>query len=163
MCIRDRVCTVQRKIVHTLRRFSESTDFLHGQRPKTGIPCPFGVKIRYILKSSKKRTPRALPLVYNALYLFLPDEAQRGTPELSTLLDFNRVWSFFSQSAISIVPPHASYECIRMPTYGETPSTLRIPHHAIPATCCTCSLLRGSRAKLRQRRVDGAYLDFGCS
>ena len=50
-----------------------------------------------------------------------------------------------------------------MPTYGETPSNLRISHHATPVTCYTCSLLRGGRAKLLQRRVDRAYLDFGCS
>ena len=37
--------------------------FLVGQRPKTGIRGPFGAKNRYILKTSKKRTPRALLLV----------------------------------------------------------------------------------------------------
>ena len=45
--------------------------FFVGQRPKTGIPGLFGAKNRYILKSSQKRTLRALLLVQSALYLVL--------------------------------------------------------------------------------------------
>ena len=51
-----------------------------GQRPKTGIPGPFGAKNRCILKSSKKLTPRALPWVHSGLYLFLAGYSP-GTPE----------------------------------------------------------------------------------
>ena len=58
-----------------------------GKRPKKGAPGPFGAKKRYILESSKKRAPRALPLVDNALCLFLQDKAT-AHPSLSTLLDF---------------------------------------------------------------------------
>ena len=42
-----------------------------GQRPKTATPGPFGAINKYILKSNKKRTPRALPLLQSGLYLFL--------------------------------------------------------------------------------------------
>ena len=41
------------------------------QRPKTGIPGPFGAKNRYTLKSSKKCTPRSLSLVQSVLDLFV--------------------------------------------------------------------------------------------
>ena len=62
---------------------------------KTGVPGPYGVENWYILKSSKKRTPRTLPFVQNASYLFLPDKAQVH-PSLSTLLDLQLFFSFFS-------------------------------------------------------------------
>ena len=47
---------------------------------KTGILDPFGAKNRYILKSSEKRTLRALPLVQSVLFLFLAGYSP-GTPE----------------------------------------------------------------------------------
>ena len=50
-----------------------------------------------------------------------------------------------------------------MPTYGETTSTLHIPHNATPATDTRICLLRGGRTKLLHRRIDRAYVDFGCS
>ena len=62
--------------------------------PKNRYTCPFGTKNRHILKSSQKRTPRALSLVQNSFHLFVPDEAQVH-PSLSTLLDFQLFSSFF--------------------------------------------------------------------
>ena len=69
--------------------------FHFGQRRKTGMSGPFRAKTGNLtLKSSKKRTTRALPLVQNALYLFLPDKAQVH-PSLSSLLDFQMCFVVF--------------------------------------------------------------------
>ena len=58
---------------------------------------------------------------------FWPDEAQVH-PSLSTLLTFNCFCRFLAKQRPSIVSP---YTPKRMPTYGETLSTLHTPHHAI--------------------------------
>ena len=108
--------------------------------------CP-GSKYRYLvrvglntgtyilnsIKSSPKRTPRALPLVQNALYMFVP-EKPRYTPSLSTLLDFQLFFVVFNQRP-SIFAPYAPY--VRTPTNGETLSTLHTPNHATRRTSNT--------------------------
>ena len=102
------------------------------QVPKRGIPCPFEAKNRYrcMLKSTEQRNPRALPLVENALCLFLPHKAQYTL----LCLTFNCFLSFFSQSAIL----HSStlcllYECRRTgrPPPPSTPHTTPRPQTAV--------------------------------
>ena len=51
---------------------------------------------------------------------------------MSTLLNFQLFSCRFLANETSIVPPFAPHT--KMPTYGETPSTMHTPNHAIRAT-----------------------------
>ena len=102
-------------------------------------------KNRYTLKSSRKRTPRALPLAYNALCMFLPDKALVH-PSCLLCLPFNRFFGrFLANQLSSVVPPCAPYTNVDV---RETPSTSRITHHATPAThvsACFAAAAQSSR------------------
>ena len=129
-----------------------------GQRPKTGIGCPFGAKNRYILKSSIKRTPHE-PCYWSKTHCAcFCRRKPRYQVHPSCLLCVTSVFlSFFSQSAIL----HSS----TLGPLNECRRTERPPPHLTPrhtSNTRTCLLL-GGRAKLLHRRIDRAYLDFRCS
>jgi len=117
--------------------------FYLGQRPKTGVPCPFGAKNMYILKLSRKPNPRALPLVWNTLCLFVPHKAQVH-PSCLFCLTSNCLLLLFSQSAIiHSSPPYAPYTNADV---RGVPSTLCIPHHATPATHVSACFAAAARS-----------------
>ena len=136
-----------------------SARFFKGQRPKTGTHSTLGAKNRYKLKSNKKRTPLALPLVDNALLPFSQDKAQ-AHPSLSALLDFQLLifLSFCSRSEIlhsSTLCPYTNVDARGDPFHPPQPT----PRHTSNARTC---LVRGSRKNFLSRSIDRAYLDFRC-
>ena len=89
--------------------------FCYGQRPKTGIPGPFGAKNRYILKSQVKSAPYERCHWSKAhCTCFWPDKAQ-VQPSFSTLLDVQLFFVVFQPikealCSSTLCPP---YECQR--------------------------------------------------
>ena len=87
-----------------------------------------------ILKSSKMRTLRALPqcIVPKRIVPIFGRMKPRYTRVCLLCLTFKCFFVVFQP--IRGPPSFDPMPPIRMPTYGETPSTLHTPHHAIRAT-----------------------------
>ena len=83
----------------------------------------------------------------------------RCTRELSTLLDVQLYLCFFFNQRFSVRPPYAPYMHVNARRDPRHPPHRRQRHNSKTHIC----LLRGGRTKLLRRRIDRAYLDFGCS
>ena len=82
-------------------------------------------------------------------------------PSLPTLLDFQLFFCCFSaHQSFSIVPPYAAYTNANV--RGDPFHHPRPTPHLMSNTRIFC-LLRGGPTQLQHRRIDGAYLNFGCS